>query len=266
MYNLRNMLLQEEQKLKDITRKLERSLEIAPEGKLRLSRCGDCTQYYLMGNQETSSQGRKYLPKSEMNLIRRLAQKDYDEKMLKLVTRRMKQIQKITKDYEDDELEKLYLTEHQERRKLVQPVEPTWEQQLTQWISQPYEGKGFADNIPVLLTKAGERVRSKSEKILADYFYNKGIPYKYECPLYLPPYGAIYPDFTFLSPKTGNEIYWEHEGRIDKADYAMSAVKKIELYETNHIYPGERLILTFETEQTTINMRIVEQMVDKYLV
>lgn len=47
-----------------------------------------------------------------------------------------------------------------------------------------------------------ERVRSKSEKILADYFYRRKIPYKYECPLTLKGVGTVYPDFTFLSPKT----------------------------------------------------------------
>lgn len=28
----------------------------------------------------------------------------------------------------------------------------------------------------------------------------------------------VYPDFTFLSRRTGEEIYWEHEGMMDKPD------------------------------------------------
>ena len=75
----------------------------------------------------------------------------------------------------------------------------------------------------------------------------------------------VYPDFTFLSRKTGEEIYWEHEGMMDKSDYAKTAVKKLESYQKNGIYLGERLIATFETEQTLLNSQIIEQLVKKYL-
>ncbi|MGE9882258.1 hypothetical protein [Blautia obeum] len=73
-------------------------------------------------------------------------------------------------------------------------------------------------------------MRSKSEKIMADYFFRNGIEYKYEHPLYLNGFGIVYPDFTFLSRKTGEEIYWEHDGRMDDLVYARNAVKKIEAY------------------------------------
>lgn len=75
----------------------------------------------------------------------------------------------------------------------------------------------------------------------------------------------MYPDFTFLSPRTGQEIYWEHEGMMDKQEYARSAVRKIELYMKNGIYPGERLILTFETEQSMLNQKILESLAERYL-
>ena len=117
----------------------------------------------------------------------------------------------------------------------------------------------------MILTEKGERVRSKSEKILADSFYRKNIPYKYEKPLHLKGYGIVYPDFTFLSRKKEKEIYWEHEGMMDRQEYARTAVKKIESYQTNHIYMGDRLIITFETEQCPLNFRIVENLIEKYL-
>ena len=75
----------------------------------------------------------------------------------------------------------------------------------------------------------------------------------------------VYPDFTFLSSKTGQEIYWEHEGMMDKQEYARSAIKKIESYQKNEIFPGERIILTFETEQSLLSQKIVESLVEKYL-
>ena len=69
-----------------------------------------------------------------------------------------------------------------------------------------------------------------------------------------------------LAQKAYNSsIYWEHEGMMDKQEYARNAVRKIELYQKNGIYPGERLILTFETEQSMLNQNILEKLVEKYL-
>lgn len=162
----------------------------------------------------------------------------------------------------DSELPKL----HTQRQLLVTPIEPIWEKELARWYDSEYHGKDFYEGTAEIVTEKGERVRSKSEKILADYFYRNNILYQYEKPLYLKGYGTIYPDFTFLSKKTRKEIYWEHEGMMDKPEYAKSAVKKIESYQRNGIHLGERLILTFETELTVLNSQIVEELVERYLV
>ena len=162
----------------------------------------------------------------------------------------------------DSELPKL----HTQRQLLVTPIEPIWEKELARWYDMEYQGKEFYEGTAEIVTEKGERVRSKSEKILADYFYRNNILYQYEKPLYLKGYGTVYPDFTFLSKKTRKEIYWEHEGMMDKPEYAKSAVKKIESYQRNGIHLGERLILTFETELTVLNSQIVEELVEKYLV
>ena len=43
-------------------------------------------------------------------------------------------------------------------------------------------------------------------------------------------------------------------------------VRKIELYQINHVYPGDRLIITFETEQNVLNSKIIENLIEKYLI
>ena len=159
----------------------------------------------------------------------------------------------------------IYLKEHEERQKFIEPIEPTWEQRIEEWMSKEYKGKDFQEGTPVILTEKGGRVRSKSEKIMADYFYRHDIAYKYECPLYLKGVGTIYPDFTFLSRKIGKEIYWEHNGKCDDPIYARNMVRKINSYENNGIFPEERLILTYETEQTILNTGKIEQLVKRYL-
>ena len=184
---------------------------------------------------------------------------------MKLVEKRLSQIRRITKDYDEEEIEKIFQAEHPERQKLIKPAEPVWEQQLSKWAAEDYKRKEFQEDMPVILTEKGERVRSKSEKILADFFCRNGILYKYQCPLHLKRFGTVHPDFTYLSRKTKQEIYWEHAGRMDDPVYAQNAVRKIQAYEENGIYPGERLILTFETGKILLDTRTIERLAYRYL-
>ena len=261
MYGLREMLLQEQKHLQGIIANIrEKDIE-EPEGRLRISVDHGVARYY----QCVDDRYGEYILRDNVQLPRQLAQKAYNDAVLKTAEARGKHIARCLKNYNDDELEQLFTSLHPERQKLITPVEPTFSQLQEQWYSEPYVGKAFKEGMPVILTEKGERVRSKSEKILADFFYRNNIPYKYEKPLSLSGYGIVYPDFTFLSRKLRKEIYWEHEGMMDKPEYAIKAVKKLNSYQMNGILPGECLILTFETEQDVLNTRIVSELAEKYL-
>ena len=261
MRSLKQMLLEKQMYLESIINKAKTELPAAPDGHLRISKDKNKIRYYHC----TKENGEIYIPKSDKELPKKLAQKAYYLSVIKKAEARLKQIKKITTDYSDNEIEELFNSLHKERQALVTPVEPTWEQLLARWYSEEYQGKGFQEGIAIILSDRGERVRSKSEKILADFFFRRNIPYKYEKPLYLKGFGTVYPDFTLLSKKTKQEVYWEHEGMMDKQEYARSAVPKIEAYQKNGIYPGDRLILTFETEQSALNSNIINGLVNKYL-
>ena len=262
MIGLREMLLKEQKHLESIVGRLCKSLDHTfPAGKLRISVDGVKTRYYHCIDDRYGS----YIPKGNEELAHQLAQKTYDETVLKVAENRLKMITKCLKDYSDDEIEMVYNAMHTERQALVIPVEPTVEHLEAQWFNEPYKPKEFQEGTPLILTERGERVRSKSEKILADFFYRNNILYKYEKPLLLKGYGTVYPDFSLFSRRIRDEIYWEHDGMIDKPEYARAAVKKINSYQMNGIFPGERLILTFETEQDVLNMSVVSRLVDKYL-
>ncbi|MGF0018371.1 hypothetical protein [Sporofaciens sp. SGI.106] len=262
MRGLKHMLLQEQKYLENIVEKAKEGLATAPDGHLRISKDKNKIRYYHC----TEDNSGIYIPKSDKYLPQELAQKTYNLSVVKKAESRLKQIKKIMRDYSDDEIEELFTSLHAGRQALITPVEPTWKQLVDEWNVEKYQGKEFQEGLPLILTERGERVRSKSEKIMADYFFRNKIEYKYECPLYLKGYGTVYPDFTFLSQKTGGEIYWEHDGRMDDPIYARNAVKKIEAYENNNIFPGEKLILTFETESTILNTKTIEKLVNKYLV
>ena len=91
------------------------------------------------------------------------------------------------------------------------------------------------------------------------------IPYHYEKPLHINGYRTIYPDYTVLNVRTRREYYWEHFGIMHQPDYCEKAIKKIESMQRNGIFIGDKLILTFESLNHPLNIRIVEGLIKKYL-
>ncbi len=267
MHGLKELLIKEEKRLKDIKNIVDKNLLDIPDGTLRVTTSKNAVQY-IHCVEDSGEQGYKltYIKKSDMSLARQLAQKSYDQKVKKLVDRRLKQIEKIIKEYEDNEIDKIYYELHPERKKLVITATKTWEQKLDEWKSISYVGKGFGENVPEIYTKKGERVRSKSEKIIADTFYDLGIEYKYECPLNLKGVGIIYPDFTILRKRDTKIVYWEHDGRMDDPEYAQKALRKMNSYIANDIFPGDNLIVSFESSGNVLNDRIIRKMISKYII
>jgi len=283
---LKELLEKESKRINEIKRIVDGRLKDAPDGTLRITTTKNqyqyihCKQKQFKQEQCREEQSKKeqctetsekqeiklsYIKKENLALAKQLAQKSYDQKIKKIVDRRDKQLERLVKEYKDDEIEAIYNNLHNKRKELVVPVEPTYEQLLARWKSIPYVGKDFNDVKTEIYTKKGERVRSKSEKILADMFYDMGIEYKYECPLHLKGYGIVYPDFTFLSRKTYEEIYWEHDGRMDDPEYAVKAIRKIDHYTRNNIIPGQRLIITYESANYALNTYVAEKFINEYL-
>ena len=91
------------------------------------------------------------------------------------------------------------------------------------------------------------------------------VPYRYEYPLYLEGADTIYPDFMVLNVRLRKELYWEHFGIMDDAEYAEKAVRKIAKYYMNGFYPGENLILTYETRATPLNVLQIKEIIKHYL-
>ncbi len=266
MYGLKKLLSMEEERLQRLKHIVDPRLDLAPKGNLRITSSGTTVQYMQCTdeNDKSRTQG-NYIKKENKSLIMSLAQKGYDQKIKRLVDKRLKQIQALNKDYSDEEIEMIYNKMNGKRKSLVKPVELTYEQRLAEWKTVPYVGKSYENVKTEIYSKKGERVRSKSEKILADMFYDMGIEYNYECPLNLKGYGIVYPDFTFLSKKTYREIYWEHDGRMDDPKYAEKAIRKIDHYTRNNIIPGQRLILTYESSTYALNTIVAEMLIREHL-
>lgn len=97
-------------------------------------------------------------------------------------------------------------------------------------------------------TSKGDKVRSKSEVIIANLLFQNSIKYEYEKRLYYNENDlSILPDFTIHLPD-GREIYWEHLGMIGTEDYDKRWLKKLKIY--NDFFPG-MMVKTYEGASLT---------------
>ena len=53
--------------------------------------------------------------------------------------------------------------------------------------------------------------------------------------------------------------------RPNNNPYVENAIRKIASYEQNGIFPGENLILTYETKKNPLNQKVIKMMIQRYL-
>lgn len=271
-----------------------RNLKNAPEGRLRISQRKSGTYYYHVTG--SSPEWGDYLPQTESKSIAQLVQKEYDQTVLAEMQRELKAIDRFLKSYHPENLQQVYSSMLPARRKLVQLLRLPDEEYASRWLSVKYKGKPFAEGSPELVTSRGERVRSKSEIIIADTLDRLKIPYRYEFPHQLKvrrnsrgrgdalhnPLGnkqdggrqhdssrrtvTFHPDFTCLNLRTRREFIWEHFGRMDDPEYIAETLGKFETYTANGIFPGDGLIFTMETQDRPLNPTTVEALAKRFLV
>lgn len=260
---VKSLLQEREQYLLQMKKEKEKALIKVPDGTLRICSTGGRTQYYHRIDPKDVTG--VYIREKDIQLARQLAQKDYDRKVLSAVEKELRAIRKYIENQPTTDAEQIYEKLHKERRKLITPIRETDEHYVQAWENITYQGKDFFESIPELYTAKGERVRSKSEIIIADTLNREGVPYRYECPIHLDGIGPVYPDFTVLNLKLRKEMYWEHLGMMDDPDYVGNAMQKIASYEQNGIYPGDQLILTYETKLHPINQKQIAGIIQHYL-
>ena len=250
--------------LNDVKNKLDMQMNKKITGSLRISCSNNIRRYYHLSG-EGDRQG-KYIRKSEMNYVRALAQKSYNEHMISLVDKELAFLKTIRADYPEMVFSKYWETLSDERKELIIPV---WEPDdvfVEKWLEQKYVRKDFSPfDETAFYTNSGIRVRSKTEIIIANTLDKYGLPFLIELPLYLNPFDIVYPDFTIMDMRTRTIIIWEHHGMIDDANYRENSfLKKTALYIENGFIPGVNLIQTFESRETPISVPMIETIIEQF--
>ncbi len=241
----------------------ENALREAPAGTLRIALKGQYLQYYqrvfssdILGT---------YLNRDQNSLVAALAQKDYDSRLICELKAEIKALDRIIDEYRPERIDEIYRSLHDCRKPLIRPARLPDEDYVKRWMSVEYEKKAFEENAPDYFTANGERVRSKSEILIADALSRHNISYRYEYPIHIRGLGTVHPDFFCLNVRKRQAYVWEHNGMMSDSDYADYAINKIEKYELTGYYPGENLILSFETDSRPLSSRIIECNINSYL-
>lgn len=260
MKTIETILRKEKQQLKKIVEETKRRVKTAPKGRIRILNKRSGIEYYYKSEDDRNINGR-YIKKSEEDLARRIVQRDYDADIVKYAEARIKEIDSFLTSYEKTNLKRIYEKTNPYRRELITALIISDEEYIKRWQEVQYEGKAFIDDAQAIITERGERVRSKSEKIIADKLYALGIPYRYEYPLVLDGNIRVYPDFTILKMPQREEVYLEHFGLMDNREYMDSVMYKLNSYERNGIYLGVNLFITHETSKMPLNTRAFDGMI-----
>lgn len=255
-----NALLVRKNQLEQLIQAKIKSLKSAPEGRLRISTNKGAPQYYKITT--TGEKLGAYIPKSSLGEAAELAQADYIQKLLPLLQQELSHINHLLENKCDEH--QLFSSLHPGRQKLLTPLTLANQDYALAWKSVEYSHKAFDPAAPVLQTSAGQRVRSKSEVMIADTLTRLSIPYRYEFPIRLKDF-TVHPDFYCLNLRTRQEFIWEHFGIMDEPDYTQNTVSKIQSYQKCGYLPGKNLITTFETKSTPLSTRQIEQLAKEFL-
>ncbi len=261
--NLQSMLVQRGKHLQAVIREAKEALAHSPEGRLRATHNHGRTQYFW----RTTKQDRlgTYISKKNRELISGLAQKEYDETLLKHASEEYRLLHSLLHQMESQRIEDIYPELNDLRRPHVSPRAITDEQFVQEWLSEEYEHKPFRDTeeIPEFVTDLGERVRSKSELMLANSFHRFSIPYHYEYPLKLRGIGQIYPDFKLLLVRSRRTVYLEHNGMMGDPSYLDSFMKRQAAYIKNGYIPGRDVIFTFESSDHPLDSKLINRLCEE---
>lgn len=253
-------LLARREKLEAVIKKAEADLKKVPEGKLWVSANHRSAQYYQIRESTDSSEiEKKYLSRKEEHLKSQLVYKEYLKILIASSKDEMEEIDEILSRGKLFQANTVYEDMHPCKRALLKPLLMNDDDFVKWWENEPFDPYDKWPEDLKYPTKHGEMVRTKSEAIIADAYYELGIPYRYECPVKLYGGEVRHPDFTLLDAGKRKVIYHEHLGMLDDSGYRKDTMQKLDLYRRSGIFVGKNLILTHEASGSPFNIRVFKQ-------
>ena len=241
-----------------------------------------------------------YLNHANEKLIRKLASDYYERKMKAIALREKKQIDSciaiLEKDKEISDVDNTSKLIPEAVMEYAVLSELTAEGYARKWQNSNNIVKKRRshkqDDYHKYKTLRGEYVGSKSEVIIADRLFVKGIPYHYEIAFTpeaiidksrpvidetgrLLGYEAIgfgpdspdtlHPDFYVLNKRTRKAYFWEHLGKMDDPEYCRKNFNRfMRILDAGYVI-GEDLLVTHEDSKNPLMTESIDRIIERYL-
>lgn len=249
---------------KKVSKKLDKNSNENTDNEL--DNKADKIKFNIKGVDKRYPNRQRYIKRKEEPLARALAQKAYYLSIKPTIEKQRNNLALFLSRYKEVNEKEFYGKLCEARKVLVEPLDNQLEEIIRQWNELKSEANDYYNENKIYETNQGEYVRSKSETLIANMLYEHqaDILYKYEMPLSIRVNGRVqtlYPDFTILNKHTGKITYLEHAGCMDNPEYANTFVKKINNYVLNGIMPGKDLIITYESAEYPLDMKVVRTII-----
>ena len=242
-----------------------------------------------------------YLNHTNERLIKKLASDYYERKMKAIALREKKQIDNciaiLKKDPDISDVDNTSKLIPEAIMEYAVLSELTSEGYARKW----QEGNNLVkkrrtnkkDDYHTQKTMRGEYVGSKSEVIIADRLFARGIPYHYEIAFTpeaiidksrpvidetgrLLGYEAIgfgpdspdtlHPDFYVLNKRTRKSYFWEHLGKMDDPEYCRKNFNRfMRILDAGYVI-GEDLLVTHEDSRNPLKTESIDRIIERYLI
>ena len=247
------------QNIADREKCLQRLSEL-PEGTLRIEKRNGKAYYRMRAGGKDA-----YLRISDKDIVEMLKERKRLETVLKVVDGNIKALQALRDSYlpySASQLEKL-LPESYRRAPASSADAAGSCSSPEEWERGPYKRKAWSVNykMPGHVTLKGDRVRSKSELIIANMLQTMKIPYHYEEEMVI---GGITvaPDFHIYVRSESRFVILEHFGRMFDAGYQAEYGRKVGLYISNGYMPGRDLFMTYDDKDGNLDTQRIEELIE----
>lgn len=248
-----NQISTEQEHIQAQIEALQKKIKALPKGALLCVRNGNYIKWFKSNGKHPI-----YIPKKERHLAEALALKKFYQLQLEELTSLLQLSEAYAQNKKESSLS--LLDDSSCFKELLAPHFNSFPNELQQWANADYEHNPLHPEHLIHNTIAGYKVRSKSEVIIVNTLFANRIPFRYECALTVQNM-IFYPDLTIRHPKSGELIYWEHFGMMDKPVYCDKAFQKLRIYASEGIIPSINLITTYETADHPINSEKIQQIV-----
>ena len=271
--DLKKQIAERKSEVEKLVKVIDKSKVLSVEGNLicKLQR-GE----YRYVVRESGNESVTYLGKDKTAQIRQLCNKVHGKKLRAAAQKEIVQLGRCLEILESDkdakgtdraDIEAVHGNLPEGIRKHTNPSMFTDDGYAEKWQKAEYQNRWMKSDF-VIETPRGEKVRSKSEWMIASMLAEAGVPYRYEEIIALNRYVGVflYPDFTVLNKRTRKIYYWEHFGRMDDPEYINNSyIPKINEYYNFEFMPGEKLLMTFESGKKPFDTTQVKRIIEHFL-